>query len=142
MHAQCKELRRQAPRWLKQGLLCAAPLVAARGIVAGAASATYELTCFTVEVLRAHGAAFPSTRISMHVDDVSQTARGPDVPTAVRSIVASSAWLADEFRQLGLPLALKKGMLLASSTEAFAGCQQGDAVSGRHGLDFHSAPWI
>ena len=108
----------RAPRrMLWDGNLCSREVRASRGIVAGAAGATFELAAYTVEIMRAHANAIPQVRLSLHVDDLAQSVEAITGEVAIRTMGDSSAFLISAFREAGLPFSTKKGVIMGSSWE-------------------------
>ena len=66
--------------------IAADPLLPGRGIVAGSAFATFELTAYLVASLRTLKGESPAATISMHVDDLSLLIIAATLRQAVRQL--------------------------------------------------------
>ena len=115
------------PRTLLTDSGVAAPaLCPTRGIVAGSAFATYELTAYLIAAMRALVGEFPQASISLHVDDLSYDVTADDRRSAVRQAVALGQRAIQLVQtELGLPFAPEKAATLATTRAA-----QRDFLSG------------
>ena len=90
-----------------------------RGIVAGSAYATFELTAYLVAALRAIQGEHPDASLSMFVDDLSMGVEADNDEAAVAAIKAVGATATRLIQDdLGLPFAPDKAVTLASSKAA------------------------
>jgi hypothetical protein len=102
-------------RYLLMGNIISRPIGPGRGIGAGSAFATYELTLYLWSTILLHTQHYPTVTLSIHVDDFSQSATGhDDVETAGR-LVDSAKFIHGQLTELGMPLADDKAQLVASS---------------------------
>ena len=96
--------------------IAAPELFPTRGIAAGSAHATFELTLYLLAAMRAMKGEHPQHGLSLWVDDLIMRARYSTTRGAVAAIkaIADSAIAAIQ-DDLGLPFASEKAVTLASS---------------------------
>ena len=91
-------------RHLRMGLIASELMYPHIGIAAGSAHATYELTLYLLDAIIAHETACPKVTLSIHVDDISQSAVADtdqeviDLLTASAEIITSSIEVRHAFR--------------------------------------------
>ncbi len=90
-----------------------------RGIAAGSPFAPYELVLYLAEAISRQVASCPQVTLSVHVDDILQTARGKTSQEVATMLAESAAVMYDAIvndRQMVIDVA-KKGFLIGSSRE-------------------------
>jgi ribonuclease HI len=121
------------PRHLLMGNLISRPIGPGRGIGAGSAFATYELTLYLWSLVLAHTSLHPSVTLSIHVDDLSQSASGNNDAETASRLVASAKFVHAQLVDLGMPLADDKAQLVCTSGELAKFVHQGlGAIAGAH----------
>jgi hypothetical protein len=103
------------PRYLLMGNLISRPIGPGRGIGAGSAFATYELTLYLWSTILLHTSMHPTVTLSIHVDDFGQSATGNDDAETASRLVASAKFIHEQLIELGMPLADDKAQLVATS---------------------------
>ena len=88
-----------------------------RGIAAGSASATFELTCLLLPALERMTIVDPTASISLHADDAGTTVLDQSRNDALAMFESLLRIINGEFAKLNLPLAKAKGVVLESSKE-------------------------
>jgi hypothetical protein len=81
------------PRHLLMGNLISRPIGPGRGIGAGSAFATYELTLYLWSTILLHTTLHPTVTLSIHVDDFSQSASGVSDDETGSRLVASAKFI-------------------------------------------------
>ena len=115
------------------GNIISRPIGPGRGIGAGAAFATYELTLYLWSTVLTHTKHFPEVTLSIHVDDFSQSVVGHNDVVVAGCLVESAKYIHAQLLELGMPLADDKAQLVASS-EALAKLVQYELgpIAGNH----------
>ena len=115
------------------GNIISRPIGPGRGIGAGSAFATYELTLYLWSTVLLHTQLHPEVTLSIHVDDFSQSASGHDDFVVDNRLVESAKFIHTQLTELGMPLADDKSQLVASSTQLAKHVQSGwGPIAGDH----------
>jgi hypothetical protein len=120
-------------RMLSMGMLVSRPIKPSRGIAAGSAFATFELTLYLLDLMRDHKKACPEVTLSVHVDDFSQSAIASTEDEVVDRLKQSTDNVLTALKALNMPLAEDKGQIVAT-TPGLAGSITDQAK--RLGVDY------
>ncbi len=97
------------------GLLVSRPIRPTRGLAAGSAFATFELTLYLLDLMREHKKECPGVTLSVHVDDFSQSAIANTEDEVVDKLKQSTDTVLRSLKELNMPSAEDKGQLVAST---------------------------
>ena len=105
-------------RYLRMGPIASNILFPHTGIAAGSAHATYEFTLYLLDAITAHETICPNATLSIHVDDISQSAVGSTDQEVIDLLTASSCLIISSIEvRLGMPFAEDKGQIVATSPD-------------------------
>ena len=91
---------------------------ASQGAAAGSAHATFEATAVLLLEVRAHLLAFPTSGLSIHVEDFKESASSSETGAAVVELCCKVASLVEKFEiNLELPFGKEKTNIIGSSKE-------------------------
>ena len=112
-------------RHLVMGELTTKQILPKRGIAAGSAFATVELSLYLWDLIVEHAVQHPSITLSIHVDDFSQSTPAQGTEEVADKLVASALTLHAKLNELGMPLADDKCQLITTHPLIAKGTIQG-----------------